>query len=113
MLLTCGFTEAQEPDASVSEGDPAVASIPRGPDDVSMRLEAESAPKETAFDWPGFDQSLEPWTSWKGKVAEERGLRIGFDYQPVAQWGNNSVGDDSAVGGIFRAYLSAELWGRS
>lgn len=86
--------------------------IPRGPDDVSARIETDTKPKEVAFDFPGIDQFLKPWTDWKARVAEQYGLRLGFDYQPVVQWSNNTAGEDSAAGGIFRAFSSWDIWGR-
>ena len=86
--------------------------IPRGPGNVTARLEADSQEKETSFDFPGVDQFLEPWTNWKSRVGEEHKFRPGFDYQPVSQWSNNSEGENFAVGGIFRAFAAWDLWNR-
>jgi porin len=86
--------------------------IPRGPGNVSARLEADSRQKETTFDFPGIDRFLTPWTDWKSRVGEEHKFRPGFDYQPVSQWSDNSEGEDSAVGGILRAFTTWDLWNR-
>ncbi len=80
--------------------------------DVEGILDRNAAPKESTFDFPGIDRALEPWFAYKERVYERTGLRFGFDYQLVAQKGNNSVGDDSAVGGFARFFGTWELTGR-
>ena len=81
--------------------------IPRGPGEVPARIQADTRPKDVTFDWPGVDNFLKPWTDWKGRVAEEHKFRLGFDYQPVSQWSDNSENEDSAFGGYCcRKYLT-------
>lgn len=86
--------------------------IPRGPDDVSSRVEEMGRPKEPTFDFAGIDRSLEPLMNWKSGLVEN-GFRLGFDYNFLGQSANNTVGADSAVGGIFRGYFSWDLWNRA
>ena len=108
VLVLCPGTgaNAQDEQAAASE-----RVIPRGPGEVPARIQADTKPKDVTFDWPGVDNFLKPWTDWKGRVAEEHKFRLGFDYQPVSQWSDNSENEDSAFGGIFRAFTTWDVWG--
>ena len=111
ILGLCLGTDANASDvADVSAVPPA---IPRGPDEVPARIENNAAPKETTFDWPGLEEFLAPWTNWKDRLSEEQSFRLGVDYQPVMQWSDNSAGEDSAAGGIFRAFSSWDMWNKA
>lgn len=101
--------ELSAPTVSVGQA----RTIPRGPNEVSARIEADNEPKETTFDFPGIDRALEPWNDWKSRIAEDKGVRLGFDYNFATQGANNEAGEDSATGGIFRAYISWDLWERT
>jgi porin len=107
---TGGYAEEQV--AAQDKAGPGPNAIPRGPDDISTRIEADTRPQKVTFDFPGIDRFFKPWDDWKSRIAEEHGFRLGFDYQPAIQWANNSVGDDSAAGGIFRAFSSWDIWNR-
>ena len=113
-LWSCTGAYAQQmeaaEDSAVATKDPHV--IPRGPGEVTARLEADTKPKEATFDFPGVDRFLKPWTDWNARVAEEHKFRLGFDYQAVSQGANNTVGDDSATGGIFRAFATWDMWNK-
>ena len=111
-LLTGTMAYAETQDPKQEKTDIRPNPILRGPDDVELRIEADSQPKEATFDFPAFDKFLKPWTDWKAHMAEKHRFRLGFDYQPVGQWANNTVGDDSAVGGILRGYSSWDIWGK-
>ena len=96
-----------------AQAEPSAPVIPRGPGEVPARIQADSKPKDVTFDWPGIDNFLKPWTDWKGRIVEEHKFRLGFDYQPVSQWSDNSENEDSAFGGIFRAFTTWDVWGKN
>ena len=108
---TNAYAEEPETPKSVEPG-AAQRSIPRGPLEVPARIEADSRPKQATFDLSALDPFLQPWNDWKARIAEEHGFRLGFDYQPVSQWSNNTLGDDSAAGGIFRAFATWDMWSK-
>ena len=91
---------AEEQATSKQNTEPEPNAIQRGPDDISTRIKADTRPKEVTFDFPGIDKFFKPWDDWKTRIAEEHNFRLGFDYQPAIQWSNNSIGNDSAAGGI-------------
>jgi porin len=103
---------AETPETKQEKTNLGPNAIPRGPTEVPARIEEDTRPKEATFDFPGVDRFLKPWTDWKARVAKEHGFRLGFDYQPVAQWSNNTVGEDFAAGGIFRGFSSWDIWAR-
>ena len=108
LAVRWGAVWISAPEATAQAGS---AEIRRGPDDVSTRIEENQRPKETAFDFPGFDRALDPWNEWKSGLAE-RGFRLGFDYNLMGLSSNNSTGEDEALGHIFRALVSWDLWQR-
>ena len=112
LLFHGTMVQAEAQETTQEKTDMGSNAIPRGPDDVQTRIETDSQPKEVTFDFPAFDKFLKPWTDWKARIAEEHRFRLGFDYQPVGQWANNTVGDDSAIGGILRAFSSWDIWGK-
>ena len=104
------WTGVSAQESADSETAASAPVIPRGPNEVEGRIQ-EQAARQDQFDLPGVDQFLRPWTDWKGRVAEEQNFRLGLDYQPVSQWSDNSDGaEDSAFGGIFRAFSSWDMW---
>ena len=109
-LCPLSFAYAETSETKNNKTELEQKSIPRSPDDVSTRIQTDSQPKEATFDFPGIDRLFKPWDEWKARVAEEHGFRLGFDYQPVVQWSNNTTGEDSAVGGIFRGFFSWDMW---
>ena len=112
-LVIFPWSAALAEDQDADQGNtPATRVIPRGPGEVPARIEADARPKDVSFDFPGVDQFLQPWTDWKSDLAENQKLRLGLDYQPVAQWSNNDIGEDSAAGGIFRAFSTWDMWGK-
>ncbi|MGI9200945.1 MAG: carbohydrate porin, partial [Woeseiaceae bacterium] len=104
-------TESAADEAEESATEESVPTISLGPDDVSTRIESDSLPPEVAYDLAGSDKFFEPWSNWKGALAEEELFRLGMDYQPLMQWSDNSEGEDSAAGGIFRVFSSWDIWG--
>lgn len=81
------------------------------PLDVENVLRRDAAPKEGAFNFPEFDEALRPWFEFKERLLEEHGFAFGMDYQAVALGSNNSVGEDSAFGGVARILGNWDLIG--
>ena len=101
-LVLCPELEVLAQDKPAQDRAP-VATLPRGPLDVPAQIESDSRQKKATFDLAGFDEFISPWMDWKTRLSDEQGLQLGVDYQPVVQWSDNTEGDDSAFGGIFRA----------
>ena len=55
---------------------------------------------------------LQPWFDWKSSLQKESGFSFGLDYIGLYLGANNSTGEDSASGGIFRFFGSWDLLGR-
>lgn len=106
LAIAFGAAEARSEDA------PPVRSPGLSPLDVESILNRNAKPKESAFDFPEIDNALAPWFEFKESLSEDYGLTLGFDYQAVAQTANNTVGDDSAVGGFFRFFGTLDVIGK-
>ena len=57
------------------------------------------------------ERVLEPWFEWKESLQERTGFSFGLDYIGLYLGANNSEGEDSASGGIFRFFGSWDLVG--
>lgn len=78
------------------------------PDSVSNQLELNREEKSAYFGLEMF----EPWRNWKAKVADDTGIQFNIDYNVLGFKATDSVGDDSALSGVFRFYGKWELIGR-
>lgn len=81
-----------------------------GPGSVENQLEEDAQVTETVF--PGIDRTFKPWFDWKEKVNQDIGLNFGVDYNFLYQNLTDSLGEDDATGGIFRAFGTWTLVGR-
>jgi porin len=60
----------------------------------------------------GLHTAKPGWFAFKDMLAADYGLSFSFDYQALRQVVSASAGNDSAAGGIFRAYGSWTLFGQ-
>jgi porin len=76
-----------------------------GPGSVEGQLEEDDRVKDPVFRFPAIDRMLEPWFGWKGKLNENHGLALGFDFNMLYQALDGALpGEDDAAGGVVRAY---------
>jgi len=113
MLLISSFSlsiYAQETDSPKT----AYEDVPEfgGPSSVSGGLKEDAMKKEPALRFEGLDSFFKPYFDSKTRVNKDMGLAYGFDYTAMYQSANESLGEESAGGGIFRAFGSWTVAGR-
>jgi len=77
-----------------------------GPSSVAADLKDDAKEKLAALRFESIDSFLKPYFDSKETTNKEHGLSYGFDYTAMTLYASDSLGDDSATGGIFRAYGS-------
>jgi porin len=83
-----------------------------GPSSTGAQLEENDEVREPLLRFPGIDKALKPWFDFKANLNKKHGFSFGFDYNALYQGVSDSLGEDTAAGGIFRAYGSWTLLGR-
>ena len=83
-----------------------------GPNSVRGTLREDERPKEKVFRFKGMDRLLEPYFDFKERINTEHGLAFGTDYTALYQHADESLGRDSAAGGIYRLFADWALVGR-
>ena len=76
-------------------------SILAGPSSVGGQLDKDREAKGASDPVPRLS---ERYFSFKNQVEEEYGFSFGFDYNALFQAASDSLGEDKAAGGVFRAY---------
>jgi porin len=84
-------------------------SILAGPSSVGGQLDKDREAKGASDPVPRLS---ERYFSFKNRVEEEYGFSFGFDYNALFQAASDSLGDDKAAGGVFRAYGQWTLFGK-
>ena len=84
-------------------------SILAGPSSVGGQLDKDREAKGASDPVPRLS---ERYFSFKNRVEEEYGFSFGFDYNALFQAASDSLGDDKAAGGVFRAYGQWTLVGK-
>ncbi len=79
-----------------------------GPDAVSNQLKADREKSSALFKV----QPLEAWNGWKRQFAEDTGFKFNVDYNALGFEASDSLGDDSAAGGVLRFYGKWDILGR-
>jgi porin len=79
-----------------------------GPDAVDNQLREDFQLKPNFFDL----NILEPYEAFKKDVYDRTGFKFGGDYTALLLAATDSLGDDTAAGGILRFYGSWDLIGR-
>ena len=69
-----------------------------GPEGVAQKLKAEEDPPSILHQ-PSW---LQPYEGWKKRLKDEYGLSFGLSAYWLYQKANESMGDDDALGGIYR-----------
>ncbi|UCH85491.1 MAG: hypothetical protein JSW50_07330, partial [Candidatus Latescibacterota bacterium] len=83
-----------------------------GPTSVPNQLEEQDAVSAPAFRFPGIDNFLSPYFAFKGRIKDKYGLALGMDYAFLYQHASESLGENKAASGIFRAFGRWDLLGR-
>jgi porin len=83
-----------------------------GPSSVGETLMEGDALTDPIYRWQGLERALQPWFGFKAGLNEKHALSLGLDYQMLFQTVSESLGEEEAGGGIFRAYGSWTLAGR-
>jgi len=83
-----------------------------GPKSVGAQLKTDDKVKKPLFTIDGLQRALKPYDAFKRRVNEKIGLQFGGDYNVFLQDASRSMGEDSAVGGVFRFFGQWDLLGR-
>jgi porin len=87
--------------------DPASTGILAGPEQVENRLYIDSSQVT-----PMFPSSFaKGYFNWKSRIKKDHGVDIGGDYSTAWLSADNSMGEDSAFGGMYRFFGSWEATG--
>ena len=84
-----------------------------GPDGVSEELKLNDEEREFIYQIDTAQRVFKPWFDWKRQVNKDHGLKLGFQAYFLYQGANESLGDDSAFGSIYRFQGSWTAFGRS
>jgi len=79
-----------------------------GPDAVDNQIADDSGSVPSLID----ANVMQPWVEWKDSFRERTGVSFGIDYNGLYLASNDSLGDSTAAGGIFRFFGSWDLIGR-
>lgn len=96
------------PDATEAS-DQGNVSILEGPSSVGGQLSKDRKVKEAFFPSPRLS---ERYFRFKNRVEEEYGFSFGFDFNALFQAARDSLREDKAAGGVFRAYGQWTLVGK-
>ena len=80
-----------------------------GSPNATENLIADDAQPVTAF---VKERVLDPWFEWKASLQDEHGISLGLDYSALYLGASDSLGEDSASGGMVRFFGSWDLAGR-
>ena len=83
-----------------------------GPNSVRGTLREDEAPKEKVIRFKGMDRLLKPYFDFKERLNTEHGFAFGTDYTALYQRADESLGRDSAAGGIYRLFADWTLFDR-
>jgi len=83
-----------------------------GPDGVSEELKLNDKKREFIYQFNTAQRVFKPWFDWKRQVNDNHGLKLGFQAYFLYQGASESLGDDSAGGGIYRFQGSWTALGR-
>jgi porin len=83
-----------------------------GPSSTGAQLEEDNAVAVSLLRFPAIDKALKPWYDWKGRLNKNYGFSFGLDYTALGQAVSDSLGEDSAAGGIFRFFGNWTVLGR-
>ena len=100
--------------SSTSPSKSSYAEVPEfgGPDSTGVLLREDDIRKTPFLRFPVIDRALEPYFGVKKRVNDHIGLAFGFDYFAVVLGVNESLGEEHAASGVFRAFGSWTLLGR-
>lgn len=84
----------------------AINVLPRfgGPSSVAADLQPNDGLTAPIYRSNAIECAIYPWFHFKNKLKKDYGLTIGMDYQSLVQKASKSLGDDSAVSGVYRLY---------
>ena len=100
LMLANGVSGAELP---VGSGPDSASVI--GPDAVESQLDDNRKEKPTTIQ----HQPLRDWHTWKQDVATATGFNFNLDYNVLGFKASESLGEDSALGGVIRFYGKWDL----
>jgi len=83
-----------------------------GPNSVGAQLRTDDEIKRPVFKLEGLHRAFKPYWNFKSKLNEKYGFQFGGDYNALIQDANQSLGEDTAAGGVFRFFGQWTLFGR-
>jgi porin len=99
--------QAQCETSKEESADPASTATLAGPEQVENRLYIDSSQVTPMF--PG--SFAKGYFEWKARIKKDHGVDIGGDYSTAWLSADNSMGEDSAFGGMYRFFGSWEATG--
>jgi porin len=103
-----------EEKAAVDDSQSGYSNIPvfGGPDGVSAELARNDKKRDSTFAFDGLQRAFAPYFAWKRQLNDDHGVSFGFQYYLLPQRASSSLGDDDALGSIFRFQGTWTLFGR-
>jgi porin len=103
----------QVPDQGITSSS-GYGDIPQfgGPQSVGGQLREDRETTGIGALSEGLQSGWDSYNAWKDGIKEEHGLAFGGDYTAMWQGASESLGEDSAAGGIFRLFGSWTVLGR-
>jgi porin len=102
----CGEDTATQCEQESTSGRPNTGSL-AGPEQVDNRLDIDSNQVTPMFP----SDFAKGYFDWKARIKKDHGVSLGGDYSTVYLSASDSLGEDSAFGGMYRFYGSWELTG--
>lgn len=83
-----------------------------GPSSVGAQIKTDDQRKKTPWRFKGFTRFLQPYYDFKDRTNKDYGLAFGADYNFLYQRASDSLGENTAAGGIFRLFSNWTLVGK-
>jgi porin len=114
LVLALPAFAAEVPEETTSQSAASGGGSPtsRNPVDIGNQLRQDEEVKESAFQFPRFDELFQPWDDLKSRLDRDYGLNFGLGLTALYQGATSSPGPDRAAGGIFELFGTWTLFGR-
>ena len=84
-----------------------------GPNSIGAQLKFDDELKKTGVRDDALHRLLKPYFDFKDRVAKEYGVAFGIDFNALIQTATESLGEDTAAGGVVRFFGQWAILGRS
>lgn len=81
-----------------------------GPTSVGATLKSYEKQKDSYFEYNFLRNALRPYFDFKNGIKDKYGLEFSFDYHALIQTATESLGDNTAIGGVVRFFGRWELF---